>query len=80
MCYPCTNCGRCGKFNPNSPVYTAPPGIPCLKCGGSVNSVTGICDGCGFRAYAPAGQSMVGINGSHQIADAKEEMDSSISN
>ena len=22
MCYPCTMCGRCGKFDPDSPLYT----------------------------------------------------------
>lgn len=55
MCYPCTSCGRCGKFDPNSPLYTPPPTIPCLKCGGTVDPVTGVCDSCGDQAFAPLG-------------------------
>lgn len=78
MCYPCINCGRCGKYNPSSPVYTAPPGIPCLKCGGTVDSVTGICDSCSFRAFAPAGESVTSI-GNARKGNSKEEKDSRIS-
>lgn len=56
MCYPCTQCGRCGKFNEDSPLYTPPPMIPCLKCGGDVDPETGACVECGRVAFAPAGR------------------------
>lgn len=62
MCYPCTNCGRCGKFDPNSPLYTPPPSIPCLKCGGTVDSSTGICEQCGDQAFTPTGGMMASGN------------------
>lgn len=52
MCYPCTQCGRCGKFNEDSPLYTPPPEIPCLKCGGVVDPATGMCTQCGQVAFA----------------------------
>ena len=55
MCYPCTMCGRCGKFDPESPLYTPPPTIPCLACGGDVDPATGICRDCGASAFAPVG-------------------------
>lgn len=47
MCYPCTSCGRCGKFDPDSPLYTPPPTVPCLKCGGQADPETGKCTTCG---------------------------------
>lgn len=53
MCYPCTKCGRCGKFNEGSPYYTAPAKIPCLSCGGNVSPETGICSSCGKQAFKP---------------------------
>lgn len=56
MCYPCTQCGRCGKFNEDSPLYTPPPDIPCLKCGGVVDGKTGVCADCGHVAFEPAGR------------------------
>ncbi|RDB63719.1 hypothetical protein C1878_02670 [Gordonibacter sp. 28C] len=55
MCYPCTMCGRCGKFDPESPLYTPPPSIPCLVCGGEVDAATGACRQCGAVAFAPVG-------------------------
>ena len=62
MCYPCTNCGRCGKFDPSSPLYTPPPSIPCLKCGGTIDATTGICDSCGDQAFVPTGGMMASAN------------------
>lgn len=56
MCYPCTFCGRCGKFDPSSPLYTPPPVIPCMECGGEVDLVTGMCGKCGAIAFAPTGE------------------------
>lgn len=56
MCYPCTQCGRCGKFNEDSPLYAPPPTIPCLKCGGDVDPRTGACIECGHGAFKPAGK------------------------
>lgn len=62
MCYPCTNCGRCGKFDSSSPLYTPPPSIPCLKCGGIVDATTGICEQCGDQAFTPTGGMMASAN------------------
>lgn len=56
MCYPCTQCGRCGKFNEDSPLYTPPPEIPCLRCGGVVDADTGVCASCGQVAFRPVGK------------------------
>ena len=53
MCYPCTQCGRCGKYDPKSPYYTPPATIPCLACGGEVDPATGACRACGQVAFAP---------------------------
>lgn len=53
MCYPCTKCGRCGKYDEKSVYYVPPAAIPCLSCGGLVNSETGICDACGKQAFVP---------------------------
>lgn len=56
MCYPCTSCGRCGKFDPDSPLYTPPPTVPCLKCGGEADPETGRCTTCGEQVilvYTP---------------------------
>lgn len=61
MCYPCTQCGRCGKFDENSPLYQAPPAtIPCFVCGGEVDLATGICLQCGDVAFVPVGQEAAG--------------------
>lgn len=57
MCYPCTHCGRCGKYCPDSPYYTPPPGIPCLQCGTLVDPVKGVCEACGYVAFSPPGTS-----------------------
>ncbi|MCI8469424.1 MAG: hypothetical protein HFJ75_08080 [Eggerthellaceae bacterium] len=56
MCYPCTQCGRCGKYKETSPLYTPPADIPCLACGGTVDGETGRCPSCGAQAFVPAGQ------------------------
>ena len=56
MCYPCSSCGRCGKFDPSSPLYVPPPAIPCLKCGATVDAATGACPECGYQAFAPRPQ------------------------
>ena len=56
MCYPYTSCGRCGKFDPNSPLYTPPPAIPCLQCGGEIDPSTGVCRDCGALAFTPTSQ------------------------
>ena len=37
MCYPCTQCGRCGKYEEDSVFYVPPADIPCLQCGGLVD-------------------------------------------
>lgn len=55
MCYPCTQCGACGKFDVDSPLYQPPPDIPCLLCGGLVDPATGICTQCQTPAFAPPG-------------------------
>ena len=55
MCYPCTKCNACGKFTKGSPMYVAPPTIPCLECGGEVDGATGICTSCGAVAFTPMG-------------------------
>lgn len=55
MCYPCTQCGRCGKYKETSPLYTPPAPIPCLRCGGEVDGATGVCASCGAQAFTPAG-------------------------
>ena len=60
MCYPCTNCGLCGKQNEDSPYYTPPAIIPCLKCGAVIDPATGVCAGGGNVAFAPVG---AGANG-----------------
>lgn len=57
MCYPCTQCGRCGKYEEDSVFYVPPADIPCLQCGGLVDPATGACASCGARAFAPAGDS-----------------------
>lgn len=61
MCYPCDSCGRCGKFNPESPLYTPPPTIPCLECGGVVDGETGVCVECGNQAFVPVGEGAHGM-------------------
>lgn len=60
MCYPCTQCGRCGKYKETSPLYTPPAPIPCLICGGEVDGATGTCSSCGAQAFAPAGSGGAG--------------------
>lgn len=55
MCYSCNNCNRCGKLNEDSPYYRPPAGIVCFKCGGEVDARTGLCAGCGARAFSPPG-------------------------
>ncbi len=65
MCYPCDSCGRCGKFNPESPLYVPPPTIPCLKCGGIVDGETGRCSECGDQAFAPVGGGMNKLRPKH---------------
>lgn len=55
MCYPCTQCGRCGKYEEDSVFYVPPADIPCLACGGLVDPATGRCSSCGNVAYAPVG-------------------------
>lgn len=60
MCYPCTQCGRCGKYDPKSPYYTPPATIPCLACGGEVDPATGACRACGQVAFAPVGTGRAG--------------------
>lgn len=56
MCYPCTQCGRCGKYEEDSPYYVPPARIPCLACGGEVSPETGLCGQCGERGFPPAGK------------------------
>ena len=53
LCYPCTRCGRCGKYREGSPFYVSPATIPCLACGGTVDPVSGRCPACGALAFAP---------------------------
>ncbi len=77
MCYPCTNCGRCGKFDPNSPLYTPPPSIPCLTCGGTVDASTGTCVDCGDQAFVPTGGMMASANSLRPDAADKEGTDPS---
>ena len=60
MCYPCTQCGRCGKYDPKSPYYTPPATIPCLACGGEVDPATGACRACRQVAFAPVGTGRAG--------------------
>ena len=60
MCYPCTQCGRCGKYDPRSPYYTPPATIPCLVCGGEVDPAPGDCRACGRTAFAPVGARLQG--------------------
>lgn len=60
MCYPCTQCGRCGKYDPKSPYYTPPATIPCLACGGEVDPATGACRACGQVAFVPVGTGRAG--------------------
>ena len=55
MCYPCTRCNSCGKFNEGNLFYQKPGKIPCFKCGGEVNPETGRCETCGDQALMPAG-------------------------
>ncbi len=55
MCYPCTQCGACGKFNKTSPLYRPTPEVPCFKCGGKLDLETGICISCGEVAFVPSG-------------------------
>ena len=66
MCYPCDSCGRCGKFNPESPLYVPPPSIPCLKCGkGFADGATGVCDSCGEQVFTPVGDGVHGLRPKH---------------
>lgn len=53
MCYPCTKCGRCGKYDEESVYYVPPAAIPCLDCGGLIDGETGICGSCGQQAFVP---------------------------
>ncbi len=55
MCYPCTQCGRCGKYREDSIFYTPPATITCFQCGGEVDPATGTCSACGYVAFQPAG-------------------------
>lgn len=68
MCYPCTKCGRCGKYREDSPYYTPLAEIPCFVCGGVVDSETGQCLTCGAKAFVPAGVRLVG-NEVHDKSD-----------
>lgn len=53
MCYPCISCGKCGRFDEDSPLFTLPPSIPCFECGGDVDPLTGVCSSCGSKAFEP---------------------------
>lgn len=53
MCYPCTGCGRCGKYDRDSPLYVPPPRISCFACGGDVDLASGVCLCCGTVAFVP---------------------------
>ncbi len=53
MCYPCTKCGRCGKYKKGNPCYTPPATIFCFTCGGEVDPQTGVCTSCGDQVFAP---------------------------
>jgi hypothetical protein len=55
MCYPCTKCGRCGKYKEDSVYYTPPATILCFDCGGEVDPTTGKCKDCGKQAFKVAG-------------------------
>ncbi len=55
MCYPCTNCNRCGKLNKDSVLYIAPPVPLCLDCGGELDPETGKCTQCGKQVMTPVG-------------------------
>ena len=72
MCYPCTQCGRCGKYDPKSPYYTPPATIPCLACGGEVDPATGDCRACGRTAFAPVGMRLQGAKRPQGGGDARD--------
>ena len=55
MCYPCDGCGRCGKFDEESPLYTPPPTLRCLLCGEPLGEDTERCSACGAAAFASPG-------------------------
>lgn len=73
MCYPCTKCGRCGKYNPDSPYYVPPAGIPCLKCGAPVNPETGECGECGYVSFVPPGARKTGTSSEKPAASNASE-------
>jgi ribosomal protein L40E len=46
MCYPCTMCNGCGKFDHELFQYMIPR-LLCLKCGAELPKDAGVCPECG---------------------------------
>jgi hypothetical protein len=58
MCYACTQCNKCGKFNEDSPLYRRQD-VPCLKCGALIDLMTGLCSECDHVALPPLGERII---------------------
>lgn len=55
LCYSCTFCGACGKYESELFAASRPAAIECPVCGAPVDMATGRCSACGTRKFDPPG-------------------------
>ena len=60
MCYPCTQCGRCGKYDPQEPLLHAAGHHSLPRVRGRGGPGHGACRACGQVAFAPVGTGRAG--------------------
>ncbi len=69
MCYPCTQCGACGKYDSDLFMLSKGPILTCPLCGAAIDMEAGTCPKCLFRLFSPPG---VGRDGQSAPALAQE--------
>lgn len=67
VCYSCTFCGACGKYENELFEASRPPVLSCPACGAAVDMATGLCTECSARRFDPPGTRRV-----HEGSDKKE--------
>ncbi len=62
MCYPCTQCGACGKYDSDLFMLSEVPILACPLCGADIDMAAGTCPECLFRLFSPPGVGRDGQN------------------